>query len=118
MSTVLNDLQSAFALAANADWKMVLLPLIIVAIAQGLRAEGIRDVLSMTTRGLFWFGLAVFLFGGLLSAGRFSAEGWKQRSVEAWSAFTDLRFLEAMGFWLLLLAVITLVFLVRSVVRR
>jgi hypothetical protein len=118
MSSIIADLQQAFSVALNANPMAVLLPLVIVAVAQGLRADGVRDVFSMTTRGLLWFGIVAFLLGGLLQADRFSLDAWKARADSAWGTFLDLRFLEAMGFWLLLLAVIALIFSVRSVVRR
>lgn len=118
MNEFLSDLSEAFGYATSADPLMVLLPLAVVAIAQGLRADGIGAMFSNTTRGLFWFSLVVVLFGGLMSDDRFEVDAWQGRAEDAWNELMGIRFMEVMGFWLLLFAGVVLISVVRSVVRR
>ncbi|GGY36236.1 hypothetical protein [Parvularcula lutaonensis] len=118
MNDILSDLSEAFGYALNADPLTVLLPLAIVAIAQGLRADGIGAVFSNTTRGLVWFSLLVVLVGGLMADDRFEVAGWQARAEDAWNELMGIRFMEVMGFWLLLFAGIVVVSIVRSIVRR
>ncbi|MEE4212798.1 MAG: hypothetical protein V2I43_26430 [Parvularcula sp.] len=118
MSSVLNEFIAAFSSAANASPLYVLLPLLIVAIAEGLQADGVFEVFGRAMRGLLWLGLAVVLFGGLMSPDRFRIDAWGNRAEGAFGQLLDISVVEALGFYLLLLVAIALIFLVRSVVRR
>jgi hypothetical protein len=118
MPGILNDLHTAFGGAANADPMLVLLPLALVAIAQGLRSDGVGEVIGNATRGVLWAAIVIFLVGGFLSADRFDLGAWHSRLGMAWDNLLGINFVEVLGFWLLILAGAFAVFAVRSVVRR
>lgn len=118
MPLFLKDIADAVSHAANAEPLTVLLPLVVVGIAQGLRAGGPGQLLAYSTRGLLWVGALVVLIGGLLDDGRLSLDAWSVRLADAWDQLILFRFGEALGFWVLLLAASALVLAVRSVIRR
>jgi hypothetical protein len=118
MSGILSDLQTAFGGAIGADPIMVLLPLALVAIAQGLRSDGPGEVVGNATTGLLYAAAVVFLLGGLLSAERFDLGMWQSRAGSTWDSLLGIGFIDVLGFWLFILAGTAAVFAVRSVVRR
>jgi hypothetical protein len=118
MSGLLNDLQNAFGGAAGADPLLVLLPVALVAIAAGLRSDGFGQVIARSLSGLLIVAVIVFLLGGLLGADRFDLGMWQDRMGGTWDSLLGIRFMEVLGFWLLLLVGALVVFTVRSVVRR
>lgn len=118
MANVIGDLQQAFGYAIESDPVITLLPLAIVAIAGGLRASGLGQALAMATRGLFWVGGLSFMMGGMMSDERFDMDSWGGRLDAAWAELMRFRFMEVMGFWLLLVAGIFLVLAVRTAIRR
>ncbi len=113
-----DDLLAALSNALSADPVTVLLPLAIVAIAQGLRAGGVGEVFAKAWTGLAWLGLLHVLLQGLLSRARFDPGMWRWQFGKAWDDLLGLRVMEILGFWLLLLAGIMLIFVIRSLLRR
>jgi hypothetical protein len=118
MSSVLNDFTAAFSSAANADPVWVLLPLLVVAIAEGLQSDGVFEVFGRAMRGLLWLGLAVVLVGGLRSSDRFDFDAWGSHLNRSFDQLLNISVVEALGFYLLLLAATAATFVLRSVVRR
>lgn len=118
MPLILSDIVDTFKSATDADPLTVLLPLVIVAIANGLRSDGPGQLLSAATRGLFGVGALNILISGLMDESRTSLDAWGVRLADAWDQLMVFKVGEALGFWLLLLAVSVLIFVVRSFVRR
>ena len=118
MSQYINDLIDAFSYAAGADPLYVLLPLAFVALVQGLLTDNALEASARAMTGLFWFAVTVFVFGGMMRDDRFEIDAWTTRLDAAWETLLDIRLLEALGFYLLMLAGILLVSTVRGVVRR
>ncbi|MCQ8184037.1 hypothetical protein [Parvularcula maris] len=118
MSELMNDLQGAFGGAAGADPLLVLLPIALVAIAQGLRSDGFGEVIARSLSGIFIAALLIFLVGGLLGADRFNLGMWQDRVGGTWDSLLGIHFVEVLGFWLLILVGAFAVFSVRSLVRR
>ncbi|NNU15560.1 hypothetical protein HK107_04410 [Parvularcula sp. ZS-1/3] len=120
MADVVSDLSEAFGAAVNSDPVMTLLPLAIVGIASGLRAGGIGQALAMATRGLFWLGGLVFAMHtgeAMMEAGA-SVDTLSGSFDRVWNDLMGLRFVEVLGFWLLLLAATMLILVIRTFVRR
>jgi len=118
MENIFEDLLLAFGYAASSDPLYVLVPLLIVALIQGLVTDGPVEAAARALTGLFWLAISVFVLAGLMDDGRLSPAAWQERFGMAWDELMRLRLMEAMGFYLLLLAGILVVSLVRAVVRR
>ncbi|MEO1043066.1 MAG: hypothetical protein AAFX52_12325 [Pseudomonadota bacterium] len=111
------DLLSALGSAANADPLMVLLPLVVVALRQGLSASGLSKVPGATTSGMALLGGVMFVWNGILGVinGTFSAGGYMTKN---WNQLMGLSIKEMMGFWILLAVGIFVVVLVRGFAKR
>lgn len=118
MEGFLGEVMAAFRYAAQSDPFTVLLPLAFVALVQGLVTDGPFEAGARSLTGLFWFAVAVFAFGGALSPERFDLEQWMARLERGLGEISSISLLETLGFYLLMLAGIILVTLVRGVVKR
>ena len=115
--TVFADFGQALSSAVNADPLMVLLPLVVVALRQGLSAGGLAKVPGATTSGMAMLGGVMFIWNGILGVinGSFSAGSHMK---ENWNHLMGLNIKEMMGFWILLAVAIMVVVLVRGFAKR
>lgn len=118
MSNVWGDLLEAFSYAVSADPLYVLVPLLIVVLVQGLVTDGPVEAAARALTGLFWLAVSVFVLAGVISDDRLSPAAWQDHFGMAWDELMRLRVMEALGFYLLLLAGVLVVSLVRALVRR
>jgi len=118
MSGIFEDLIESFSYAASSDPLYVLVPLLVVALIQGLVTDGPVEAAARALTGLFWLAVSVFVLGGLMRDDRFEPSAWQERFGFAWDELMRLRLMETLGFYLMLLAGILVVSLVRSIVRR
>ncbi|NRA30203.1 MAG: hypothetical protein HRU11_08060 [Parvularculaceae bacterium] len=118
MENIFEDLLQAFGYAASSDPLYVLVPLLVVGLIQGLVTDGPVEAAARALTGLFWLAVSVFVLDGLMSDDRLSPAAWQDRFGMAWDELMRLRLMETLGFYLLMLAVILVVSLVRGIVRR
>lgn len=114
---MLADLLGALQSAAMADPLMVLLPLAVVVLRQGLTASGLTHVPGATTSGMALLGGVMFVWNGVLGVirGTFSAGPYMEKN---WNQLMDLSIEEMAGFWILLAVGIFVVVLVRGFAKR
>ncbi|MEM9810829.1 MAG: hypothetical protein AAF788_06345 [Pseudomonadota bacterium] len=114
---IINDLLAAIRDAAGADPLLVLVPLLIVAIFEGLSVGGIASVPNRAFRGLMLLGPVVMVWSGLVGMAQ-GAMSWPGHVEGCWNDLMGLSFIGGLGYWLLLLAAMVVVVLLRTVARR
>ncbi|MEO1658658.1 MAG: hypothetical protein AAFR65_13160 [Pseudomonadota bacterium] len=114
---MVTDLGGALQSAATSDPLMVLLPLVVVALRQGLSAGGISKVPGATTSGMALLAGVMFLWNGVLGAirGTFSAGAYMEKN---WNQLMGLDVRDMAGFWILMAVGIMIVVLVRGFAKR
>ncbi|MEM9837818.1 MAG: hypothetical protein AAF830_01550, partial [Pseudomonadota bacterium] len=115
MEGFLGELTQALRYAGESDPFTILLPLAVVAVIQGLVTDGPFEAGARALTGLFWFAVVVFAFGGLRMTDRFELSAWSMRLEAGLDELSAITLLETLGFYLLMLAGIIIVTLVRSV---
>lgn len=118
MEMILSDLQAAFSDVLSADMVTGLLPLVVVAVAQGLRASGIGDLVGKALTGLFAYGGLHMVMLGALSDAPTQLSTWTGTLLDGWDNMMATSVEEILGYWLFLLAGSSLTFAVRSIFRR
>lgn len=118
MEGFLSEVMAAFRVAAQSDPFTVLLPLAVVAVIQGLVTDRPFEAGARALTGLFWFAVTVFVFGGLRSSDRFTFDLWSRKIELSLDRIATITLLETLGFYLLMLAGIIIVTLIRGVMKR
>ena len=117
LQTIINDLLGAIGNAASSDPLLVLIPLLVVAVFEGLSVGGVGRVPGGAFRGLMLLGPVVMVWSGLVKMLRGGMD-WSGHVEGSWNSLMGLSFIGGLGYWLLLMVAMLVVVLVRSVARR